>query len=619
MKNKKIITCLLVGTMALALVGCKGDGTKKTDADVKNEIVQEVTSTPEPETEPVQETVTASLDFEDGNMGFVSLYTQSADADNSELSIVDYNGSKALQVKNMEGKVPYVGFDATSLLGADVTKVAALEMTIGTAYGNGSFSASSGNILTWTGEKLEETKYDWSVYLDTKNPNKAVAKLDTGKEFIADAGNIFIICLKTDNGVTEGNGNATMYIDDIRFLDASGNVLTANSSVAFAPPKGFESTGIDLSNLAAVTNAVNFEGFACTGAGWAQNGFEMPKEIIDALVPGSVVEIEYTSENGDMWLVMPGAAAGWMRVGDGTNSKAYINNSKNVAQITYEQIAEFCGEDKAAWGTTMQCEASGAWEVYSVKVGTKSPVYGLSNPVEFKDFACKADAWAQSGFDMPQEIVDALVPGSVVEVSYTSESGKLWLVMPGAAAGWMRVGDGTNGSAVSYNGKSYITYEQIAEFCGEDKSAWGLTMQCESDTPWEVYGVRVGTASAMNMLNNVVEFKDFACKADAWAQNGFDMPQEILDALVPGSVVSVKYTSESGKLWLVMPGAAAGWMRVGDGTNGQAANSDGIAQITYEQIAKFCGEDKSTWGTVMQCESDTPWEVYSVSVGQAAK
>ena len=72
MKNKKILAaCLLVGTMALALVGCKGDGTKKTDADVKNEIVQEVTSTPEPETEPVQETVTASLDFEDGNMGFV--------------------------------------------------------------------------------------------------------------------------------------------------------------------------------------------------------------------------------------------------------------------------------------------------------------------------------------------------------------------------------------------------------------------------------------------------------------------------------------------------------------------------------------------------------------------
>ncbi|MDF2804771.1 MAG: hypothetical protein K0S61_4676 [Anaerocolumna sp.] len=371
MKNKKILACLLAGGMALSLVGCKDDAAKKTDTEVNTEIVQEVTATPEPEVE----TVEVSLDFEDGNLGFISLYTQKADADNSELSIVDYNGSKALQVKNVDGKVPYIGIDASSLLGADVAKVAAMEMTIGTSYGNGKFSASSGNVITWTGEKLDETKYDWSVYLDTKNPNKAVTKLNTGKEFITDGSNILIVSLSTDNGVTEGNGNATMYIDDIRFLDASGKVLKADSSVAFVAPKGFESTGTDLSNLAAVTNGVNFEGFACKADGWAQNGFEMPQGIIDALVPGSVIEIEYTSETGDMWIVLPGAKVGWMRVGDGTNGKAYINNSKNIAQITYEQIAEFCGEDKSTWGTTLQCEASGAWEVYSVKVGSKAPVY----------------------------------------------------------------------------------------------------------------------------------------------------------------------------------------------------------------------------------------------------
>lgn len=617
MKNKKIYACLLAGTMALTLVGCKDKTTEKKDTQVVTEVTQEVTPTQEPA--PVVEVVEASLDFEDGNLGFISLYTQMADADHSELSIVDYNGSKALQVKNVDGKVPYVGIDASSLLGVDIAKVASVEMTIGTSYGNGMFSASSGNVLTWTGEKLEESKYDWSVYLESKNPNKSITKLNEGKGFVADHNNILIVCLKTDNGITEGNGNATIFIDDIRFLDASGNVLKADSSVAFVAPKGFESSGKDLSNLAVAVNPVNFEGFACTGAGWAQNGFDMPTEIIDALVPGSVIEIEYTSENGDMWIVMPAAAAGWMRVGDGTNGKSYMNNSKNIAQITYEQIAEFCGEDKSTWGITLQCEASGAWEVYSVKVGTKAPVYAVSNPVEFVDYATKADGWAQSGFDMPQEIIDALVPGSVIEVSYTSESGKMWLVLPAATAGWMRVGDGTNGFAVSYNGKSYITYEQIAQYCGEDKSTWGATLQCESDTPWEVYSLKVGTASTMSMLNNLVEFKDFAIKGDGWAQNGFDMPQEIIDALVPGSVITVKYTSESGKLWLVLPAATAGWMRVGDGTNGQAANLDGVAQITYEQIAQYCGEDKSTWGLTLQCESDTPWEVYSVSVGQAAK
>lgn len=613
MKNKKCLVCILVGTMVISMAGCKNDA-KPTDNEVTNVVTEAATPSPEPAT-PEVVVKEVSINFEDGNTGFVALYTQSADADNSELSIVDYEGSKALQVKNVDGKVPYVAFDASSLLGAEVAKVATIEATIGTSYENGNFSASSGNIITWTGAKLEETKYDWSVYLESKNPNTAIAKLKAGKEFVADASNIFMLTLKTDNGVTEGNGNATMYIDNIRFLDASGNLIVADSSAQFVAPAGFESSGKDLSNLAAVTNAVNFEGFACTGDAWAQNGFDIPQAIIDALVPGSVIEIEYSSDSGDMWLVIPDATAGWMRVGDGTNSKAYINNSKNIAQITYEQIAQFCGEDKSTWGARLQCEASGAWEVYSVKVGMKAPVYTLSNPVEFTGFACKGDAWAQNGFDIPQEIIDALVPGSVIEVNYTSESGKMWLVIPDAAAGWMRVGDGTNGSAVSYNGKSYITYEQIAGFCGEDKSTWGARLQCESDTAWEVYGVRVGTAATMSMVSNNVDFAGFACTGDGWAQNGFEMPQEIIDALVPGSVISVKYTSESGKMWLVLPGAEAGWMRVGDGTNGQAANLDGICQVTYEQIAAFCGDDKSKWGTMLQCESDTAWEVYSVNVG----
>ena len=94
----------------------------------------------------------------------------------------------------------------------------------------------------------------------------------------------------------------------------------------------------------------------------------MPEEILTALVPGSVVTISYSSENGDMWLVMNEAAAGWMRVGDGTNGQALTNGT--TCQIPYEMIAEYCGDDVSTWGTTMQCEASGAWEVYSVSAGT---------------------------------------------------------------------------------------------------------------------------------------------------------------------------------------------------------------------------------------------------------
>ena len=618
MKKKKILASVLAGTCVLSLAACGGKQEPAAEVTATAEEGTEQQTTQE-ETPQTGEAADVSVDFEDGSMSFVELYTQAANADNSELSIADFNGSKALYVKNVDGKTPYVAFDISSMLGADVAKVATIEMTIGTEFSNGNFSAVSGNIVSWAGEDLTEYKDAWSVYVDTKNPNKAIARIDAGEEFVADAGNIIMVTIDTDNGVSEGNGNANLYIDDIRFLDADENVLKADTSAEFVAPKGFENSGKDMSNLAVVTGAVDFEGFALKGDGWAQDGLDMPQEILDALVPGSVVEIEYKSENGDMWLVMPDAQAGWMRIGDGNNGKAYINDSNSIAQITYEQIAEFCGDDVSIWGARMQTEASGAWEVFSIRVGQRAPVYAVGNAVELDGFAKKADAWAQDGVELSSEALDALVPGSILELDYTSETGNLWIVVPDAVAGWMRVGDGNNGQSVCYNGKCYVTYEQIAEFCGEDKSTWGNRIQAESDSAWEVYGARVGTASEMKMVNNTVAFEGFATKADAWAQDGFDMPQEILDALVPGSVISLNYTSESGNLWIVMPDAQAGWMRVGDGNNGQAACSNGVCQITYEQIAEFCGEDKSTWGNRLQAESDSAWEVYSVTVGQGAE
>ena len=481
MKKQKVLSCLLAGVMALSMTACGNDAaTSNTETGA---------TTPETAVAPVVEE-DASIDFEDGNMGFVAPYMVPANAAEIEMAVVDYNGSKALQVKNLTGKVPFVGIDATSLLGADVAKVASVEMSIGVTYDNGKFSATSGQILAWSGEDLIESADDWSVYLESANPKKAVATLDAGEEFVADAGNIFIVNLNTDNGVSEGNGNATLYIDNIRFLDASGNLLKADSSVAFAAPKGFENTGKDYSNLCALSGAVNFEGFACTGEGWVQNGFDMPQEIIGALVPGSVVEIAYTSESGKMWVVVPDSAAGWMRVGDGNNGTAACVDGK--AYITYEQIAEFCGDDVSTWGARLQCESDSAWEVYSVRVGTASEMKMTNHLVNFEGFACTGEGWVQNGFEMPQEVIDALTPGAVVAIKYTSESGKMWVVMPDSAAGWMRVGDGNNGTAACDGNVCQVTYEQIAEFCGDDVSTWGAKLQCESDSAWEVYSVAVG-------------------------------------------------------------------------------------------------------------------------------
>ena len=615
MKAKKIMALFLASAMTLSLAGCGGNSaTTETAAETTEteQPAEEEAEAPAEEEESAQDVQgEVSIDFEDGAFGFVgSDKSVSSAADDSVFSVEDYNGSKALKV-TPQGKMPYVGIQADALLGDAISSLKTIEMTVGIENPDGDFYAVSGNIYAFVGESNEKTNAEWSVYLEKGNPKTISYTLADGKSFTA--GNYIVVSLETDNGKADGKAQANMYIDNIVFKDADGKVLTADTSAEYVAA----STGADRSNLCGLSGAVEFVDFACSGDGWAQNGFDMPQEILDALVPGAVVEISYSSENGDMWIVMPDAAAGWMRVGDGTNGQAVTDGSK--AYITYEQIAEFCGDDKSTWGARMQCEASGAWEVFSVKVGQKAPAYALSGAVEFPDFACSGDGWAQNGFDMPQEILDALVPGSVVEVSYSSENGDMWIVMPDAAAGWMRVGDGTNGQAVTDGSKAYITYEQIAEFCGDDKSTWGARMQCEASGAWEVFGIRVGTANEMKMVGGLVSFPDFACSADAWAQDGFDMPQEILDALVPGAVVTISYTSESGNMWIVMPDAAAGWMRVGDGNNGQALCDGSTCQVTYEQIAEFCGDDKSTWGARMQCESDTAWEVFSVSVGQAAE
>ncbi|MBD5495673.1 MAG: hypothetical protein HDR12_15245 [Lachnospiraceae bacterium] len=637
MKTKKLLACLMAGAMVLSLTACGNDADQSSndqnDAETTVETpVQENTEAdaPSESTEPAPTVVEASIDFEDGSCSFAAPYMQPGNAAEIELSVADFNGSKALQVKNLDGNAPFVAIDVASLLGADVSKVANIEMDLGVSFDSGNFSAVSGAILTWSGDDAHETSNDWSVYMENANPKTAAAPVDG---FVADAGNLLIVSLTDDVSANAGNGSATLYIDNIRFLDASGSLVGADTSVAFAAPDGFESNGPDRSNLAGLTKAVEFSGFATSAGAWGQAGFDMPQEIIDALVPGSVVEISYSSTTGNMWLVMPAAEAGWMRVGvgdaDGSGQEyAYTNNSGSVAQVTYEQLAAVCGDDVSTWGATMQCESDGDWEVFSVKVGQAAPSYaGLKDAVELEGFAKSAGGWAQDGMDMTQEFIDALVPGSVIEVNYASSTGNMWLVIPGATAGWMRVGvgdaDGSGqGYAVCDGSKCYITYETIAEYCGDDVSAWGTTLQCEADGDWEVYSVRVGTPIEFKPINHIVNLEGFAKSADGWAQDGVDMTQEFIDALVPGSVITISYASDTGNMWVVMNGAAAGWMRVGvgdaDGSGqGYAACDGSTCQIPYEMIAEYCGDDVSTWGASIQCESDGAWEVYSMSVGQS--
>ncbi len=620
--KKRIFAVVMAAAMVLSLAAC---GEKQTSNDTTPTPTTAPTATTAPTEAPADPTPTevpapqnvtianASITFEDGNMGFVAPYMQHARSANMELSIVDFNGSKALKVTNLDGgKVPFLAIDASSLLGANVANVAGVEMVLGTSYEDGSFHSTSGKILSWWGADLEEASLaDWSVYMAKKNPKVVSGTVAAGNELIADAGNIILVSLATDNGFTDEKLAASFYVDDIRFYDAAGNTITADTTVAFVEPEGFSGSGVDNSNQYVLTNTVEFDGYATSGGGWGQNGADFSTELLDALVPGTALEVSFESEDNSMWLVFPDATAGWSRIAQG---QAYVNNSGTTAQITYEQIVAVVGEDKANWGARLQFEAQTAWEVYGVKVGTYGKNVQMTNAVEFDGYACSGGGWGQNGADFTEDLLNALVPGTALKILYASEDNTMWAVFPdatpGGVAAWTRV---AQGEAACDGSVAYITYEQIVAAVGEDKTQWGARLQFEAQTNWEVFGIAVGNFIEIPLISNLVAFDGYAAKEGAWTQAGADFTPELLAALTPGSIIEISYTSEDGTMWVVLPDAAAGWSRC---AQGQAICTGEKAYVTYEQIAAVVGEDQSTWGARLQFESQTAWEVYGIRVGK---
>lgn len=561
-------------------------------------LAEEVAETPA--------TMVNVVDFADGNYAFAGVDTAAGNSDKSELSVVEYNGGYALRV-DVKAKVPYVALNVEGMLGENFAKLAKMTFDIGVELGaDGKFYAASGNVYAFNGVDLTKSAYAWSVYLKTKNPK--TASVTFSAPFTAGQGEYIMITKEADayseSGKFPGEEPRDIYITNLTFYDADGNILPVDTSAVYVSAN----TEADMSNLSILTNTVELPGMAVSGAAWSQVGVEMTPEFWAALVPGSVVEISYESADGDIWVVMPWATAGWIRVAQGQATK---NGSMTTAQITYDQFVAGCGEDPTTWGAMFQCEGSSEWTVYSVKVGMPTAKTVLTNKVEFAGFSCTGNAWGQNGFDWTTEVLDALQPGTALEINFESESGDMWIVLPDSTAGWMRV---QMMSAPVIGNNAYITYEQIVEVVGEDKAQWGARLQCEASGNWEVYSVNVGKVNKIYGLTEIVEFPGFTCNGGAWSQAGFDMTPEILAALKPGCVVTISYESDSGDIWLVFPDSAAGWMRV----EMMNADTDGkTAQITWDEMAAVLGEDVSTWGARMQCEASGNWTVYSVSVAQA--
>lgn len=103
---------------------------------------------------PVAGAVSSIIDFADGNFGFLGMDTTLGNADASELSIVDYNGGKALCVSPAAaGRVPYVSLNVEGLLGENLSRLAKITFDVGVELGtDGKFYAQSGKVYMVNGE-----------------------------------------------------------------------------------------------------------------------------------------------------------------------------------------------------------------------------------------------------------------------------------------------------------------------------------------------------------------------------------------------------------------------------------------------------------------------------------
>lgn len=360
--RKKVISLCLAVTLIGTLASCGKN--ENVDAPVTNTPIA-TTTAPTPSAEPtaaprITFETGMGIDFEDSKYEFIMMNTAPGDADGSELSIVDFNGSKALKVDVVEGGVPYVGIDVASLVGDRITDVRTIKLEAGIEYSDGTFGAVSGIIYAYSGEGRTETEKPWSIYLEESNPTILSRTLEgDGEYFVKGAKNFFVFAMKTDtrketakakgsDGVKEA---ADLYIDNIVFLDGDGKEIPIDSSAKFDKPEGFGEA--DFSNLTKVSSEQEIPGaIGETSGGWGQavtiQTLKNDGGTFDPawIKPGCIVTVYYSSEV-EPELIFQSWTEGnkWAQVQPFT-----INNSKTVCQYKYEDIlAAFGTEDFATY------------------------------------------------------------------------------------------------------------------------------------------------------------------------------------------------------------------------------------------------------------------------------
>jgi hypothetical protein len=186
------------------------------------------------------------------------------------------------------------------------------------------------------------------VFLPRTNPNQAVIEIDCGREerlMVPGHQNLFILTLEVDNGKERGVGAGTIFITNIAFYDADGELLPVDTSAGFDAPEGFGS--VDYSNLFMVFNERVYEGMTGSCGAWGQAisldalKNDGPFDVLEWLVTDAVVTVAYVgASEPEMILQSWSGGEGWAKI-----APAAVNNTGTLAQFIYADMVAAFGTD----------------------------------------------------------------------------------------------------------------------------------------------------------------------------------------------------------------------------------------------------------------------------------
>ena len=489
-KTKLGLALLLSATMAASLTACSGGGTTEpTKEPAPSETQKPKETEVETETEfsgfadtGVKVESGKGLDFEDGKCSFAILNTVISGGAEGTLSVADFNGSKALKAEVSDRTIsraesandytgsasPYIAISAAGLLGDRAKDVASVQADVGVVYETGEFGAASGTI--YGGNSKASTSKAFTVLLETKNPR--TVKLE-GIEFSGTAEDIIMISLT--NFGNPASSFPTVYVDNVIFYDKDGK------AIEIADPS-YEITEaalgvLDWSNSTvkpATETDLGIKG-AQTENGWwpiASNSLSFDKDAAElkkwtyvdpaTIKPGMVFTIYFTTDvdavaKGGWWQVPYFRCQQWddlkedgsteviktydnpikfaktdfapkigEKVDEVPGEDTKVNKSWNIAQVSYEEIAELTGDEEWPYHTQFFGVADMGMEVTIDKVTIGTPgVYG--EEIMITDASGTSSGWGQAVNFMTVKNDGGtfdpavIVPGTTFKVTYSAE------------------------------------------------------------------------------------------------------------------------------------------------------------------------------------------------------